>query len=101
MACPEGQALAREEDVMKSKIRYYLPGAVLIAISLLIVAVPEILVVFVASLLCIFGITALYLGHIARKQKVRIVRMESWDSDTDLFEDQFERIPVYQFFLRW
>ena len=40
-------------------IRYYLPGIILILLAILIVAVPEILVAFVASIIIMAGIGAL------------------------------------------
>ena len=41
--------------------RYYLPGTIMILVALLIMAVPEILIAFVASLVIMAGIGALYL----------------------------------------
>jgi len=86
---------------MKFNLRYYLPGAMMIALSLLIVAVPEILVVFVASLLGMFGIAALYLGHMLRKEKIEIIRTENRDLEADFFDGHFGRIPEYRYCRRW
>ena len=83
---------------MKFNLRYYLPGAMMILLSLLIIAVPEILVVFVASLLCLSGIAALYLGHLLQKEKIEIIRVEKRDSESDFFDLRFDHIPVYR---RW
>ena len=51
-------------------IRYYLPGIILILVAIMIVAVPEILVAFVASLIIMAGIGALYIGHKMRKSEI-------------------------------
>lgn len=86
---------------MKNNSRYYLPGILMIAISLLIIAVPEVLAVLVASLLCMIGIISLYFGHMLRKQKIKTVWVEAPDSDADFFNMRFECIPVHQYYRRW
>lgn len=43
--------------------RFYVPGTILFLIAFVIVAVPEILVAFVAGLIMMAGIGALYIGH--------------------------------------
>ena len=48
-------------------IRYYLPSIILILIAIMIVAVPEILVVFLASIIIMAGLGALYIGHNMKK----------------------------------
>jgi hypothetical protein len=50
-------------------LRYYFPGSILIFIAVLIVAVPEILIVFVAASMTVLGIGALYTGHLIRKSE--------------------------------
>ena len=65
-------------------IRYYLPGIILIAIAIMIVAVPEILVAFVAAIIIMAGIGALYIGHRMRKSEI-----EFRDTDTQFFDDDF------------
>lgn len=82
---------------MNFNLKYYLPGAILIALSILIIAVPAILVVFAASVLCLFGFAALYVGHMIRKERIEIIRMERgdhWNREADFFEVHFGRIPV-------
>ncbi len=86
---------------MKNNSRYYLPGILMIAISLLIIAVPEVLAVLVASLLCMFGIISLYFGHMLRQQKIKTVWVEDPDSGDDFFNIRFERIPDHQYYSRW
>jgi hypothetical protein len=86
---------------MNNNSKYYLPGILMIAIGLLIIAVPEVLAVLAASLLCMFGIAALSLGNMLRKHKVKTIRVENWNSDTDFFDICFERIPRYQNYRRW
>ena len=50
-------------------LRYYLSGIILILVAIIIVAVPEILVAFVASIFIMAGIGALYVGHRMRKSE--------------------------------
>ena len=47
--------------------RYYLPGALLVLLGVLILAVPEILVAFVSAALAVTGVGVLLLGHRMRK----------------------------------
>jgi hypothetical protein len=51
-------------------LRYYLPGSILILIAIMIVAVPQILIAFVAALLIMVGIGALVIGHMMRKSEI-------------------------------
>ena len=46
---------------------YYIPGAVLIGASLLIVAFPQILVALVAGLIFMAGVGALWMGNTMRQ----------------------------------
>ena len=73
----------RKYRVMQS-IRYYGPGIILISIAIMIVAVPEILVAFAASIIIMAGIGALYIGHKMRKSEI-----EFRDTDTQFFDDDF------------
>jgi hypothetical protein len=66
----------------------------------MIVAVPEILVAFVAAIIIMAGIGALYIGHRMRKSEI-----EFRDTDTQFFDDDFfgRRIfsrPVFSRFHR-
>ena len=58
-------------------IRYYFPGIMLILIALVIIVVPEILIVFIASLILMAGIGALYVGHRMRQSGVEIRQFEN------------------------
>ena len=53
-----------------SNVRYYLPGIILILIAIMIVAVPEIFIAFVAAAIIMAGIGALYIGHMMRKVEI-------------------------------
>lgn len=53
-----------------AKLRYYAPGAMLILMSMLIVAVPEILLAFVSCAILLAGVGALSLGHMIRKSGI-------------------------------
>ena len=61
-----------------------MPGIILIAIAIMIVAVPEILVAFVTAIIIIAGIGALYIGHRMRKSEI-----EFRETDTQFFGDDF------------
>ena len=50
-------------------LKYYFPGSILIFIAILIVAVPEILIAFVAASMTMLGIGALYIGHLIKKSE--------------------------------
>ena len=50
-------------------LKYYFPGSILIFTAILIVAVPEILIAFVAASMIMLGIGALYIGHLIRKSE--------------------------------
>ena len=81
--------------------RYYLPGIILILVAILIVAVPEILVAFVASIIIMAGIGALYIGHRIRKSEMEFRRTGEWSSDEDSFGRRFVRRPVFRDWNRW
>ena len=82
-------------------IRYYLPGTILILIAIMIVAVPEILVAFVASIIIMAGVGALYIGHKIRKSEIEVQPNDGWSSDDDFFGPRFVRRPVFRDWNRW
>ena len=64
-------------------LKYYVPGTILILIAIMIVAVPEILVAFVAASMIIAGIGALYIGHMIRKSAIEYRNIGGWSLDND------------------
>ena len=82
-------------------MKYYVPGILLILIAILIVAVPEILVAFIASIIIMAGIGALYIGHRIRKSEIEFRRTGEWSSDEDFFGRRFVRRPVFRDWNRW
>ncbi len=50
-------------------MRYYFPGCILILAAILIVAVPEILVAFIAALILVGGVGLLYIGHLFKEME--------------------------------
>ena len=81
-------------------IRYYMPGIILIAIAIMIVAVPEILVAFVAAIIIMAGIGALYIGHRMRKSEIQFRDTDTQFFDDDFFGRSFVRRPVFRRFYR-
>ena len=79
-------------------IRYYLPGTTLILIAVLIVAVPEILVAFVAGLIIMAGIGALYVGHMVRKSRIEFENPDKWFFDNNSHGFRYARQPIFR---RW
>ena len=77
-------------------IRYYLPGIILILIAIIIVAVPEILIAFVASIIIMTGIGALYIGHKIRKSEIECRTTDDLPSDEDFFGRKFARKPIFR-----
>ena len=82
-------------------LRYYMPGIILILIAIMVVAVPEILVAFMASILVIAGIGALFIGHKIRKSQIGFRQAEEWSSDEDFFGRRFLRRPLFRDWNRW
>lgn len=82
-------------------LRYYLPGIILILIAIMVVAVPEILVLFVASIIIIAGISALLIGHKIRKSEIVFRRNNEWSSDEDFFGRRLVRRPIFRDWNRW
>ncbi len=76
-------------------LRYYFPGAILFMIALLIMVFPQILIAFIASLIIMAGIGALYLGHMIRKSEKHA---GYFNNSMFEFEDVFFKRP---FFGRW
>ena len=77
-------------------LNYYLPGSMLILIAILIVAIPEILVGFVAGSIIMIGIAALYIGHIIRKSEVEFRNVDGWFFDNDFYGRRVVRIPIFR-----
>ena len=44
-------------------MRYYIPGVLMILAGILVLAVPQLLVVFAAASICTVGVMILYFGH--------------------------------------
>lgn len=76
--------------------RHYFPGILLIIIAIVIVAVPEILVAFIASLIFMAGIGALYMGYKIRKSELEINRLDNWGFRDDFFGVSFARMPRFK-----
>ena len=79
-------------------INYYLPGSMLILIAILIVAIPEILVVFVAGTIIMVGIAALVIGHIIRKSEVEFRNVDGSFFVNDFYGRRVVNIPIYRKF---
>jgi len=76
-------------------IRYYLPGTILILIAIMIVAVPEILIAFVACIIIMAGIGALYIGNRIRRSEIELRHSDEWFSDEDFSGLRFVKRPVF------
>ena len=79
-------------------LKYYVPGSILILIAIMIVAVPEILVAFLAALIIMAGIGALYIGHMIRKSDIEFRNTDGCSLDDDFYGRRFVSAPV---FTRW
>ena len=79
-----------------ANLRFYFPGITLILIAIAIIAVPEILVAFVAAAIILAGIALLYMGHIARKSEMEMRDSEEWVHGDGFFDGWFARAPVYR-----
>ena len=82
-------------------IRYYLPGIILILIAIIVLVLPEILVAFVASIIIMAGIGALYIGHRIRKSEIELLHADDWVSDEYSFGRGFVRKPIFRSWHRW
>ena len=81
-----------------ANLKYYLPGSILIFIAVLIVAVPEILIAFVAASMTMLGIGALYIGHLIRKSEKEWHVFEGSFFGDELFRWHESRRPLFR---RW
>ena len=97
----ESVKISIKGDYEMNTIRYYLPGTILILIAIMIVAVPEILVAFVASLIIMAGIGALIIGHKIRKSETKFRHTDEWFPDEDFFDRRFLRRPVFRDWNKW
>ena len=79
-----------------NSFRYYLPGFILILIAIIIVAVPEILIAFLSTLIIITGIGALYIGHMIRKSDTGFRNGENSFVGHDFFERRLARGSVFR-----
>jgi hypothetical protein len=77
-------------------LKYYIPGSILILVAFMIVAVPEILVAFIAALIIMVGIGALYIGHMMRKSEIEFRDFDEWSFENDPFGRLFERTPTFR-----
>ena len=80
------------------KMKYYIPGSILILIAIMIVAVPQILVAFIAASITMVGIGALYVGHMIRKSEIQFKNIDEWFMDDERSGWRFVRKPVFR---RW
>ena len=79
-----------------NSFRYYLPGFILILIAIIIVAVPEILIAFLSTLIIITGIGALYIGHMIRKSETGFRNGENMVMEHDFFGRRFARGSIFR-----
>lgn len=78
--------------------RFYVPGTILFLIAFVIVAVPEVLVAFVAGLIMMAGIGALYIGHMLRRSKIEFRDMDGWFFDKDPYNWRCVKESIFR---RW
>jgi len=79
-------------------IKYYIPGSILILIAIVIIAVPQILVAFLAASIIMAGVGALCIGHIMRKSEIELKNVDGWFSKNDSFGRPFVWTSVFR---RW
>ena len=85
-----------------AKIKYYLPGSLLILSGIFIVVFPEILIALFASIVIIAGIAVLYIGKRlseSEQDSANILRNRSHDDYSDNY--WMERKPVFRYYRRW
>ena len=82
------------------KLKYYLPGSIVIAIGILIVAIPEILIAIVASAIIMIGIVALYVGHLMRNSDRRLRYFDRWLWIDDGYGEEFFNTPRMKWWFR-
>ena len=83
-----------------NKFKYYIPGTILILTAILIVAVPEILIALISSLIIVAGIGALYIGHMFKKTDLELNNFNDSFFEDDPFRSRFTRIPFFRRFNR-
>jgi hypothetical protein len=76
------------------RLKYYIPGTLLIIFAAVIMVFPEILVAFVAASIIMAGIGALYVGHMLRKSQTEfnILNDTVFEFDDRYFNRSFARI---------
>ena len=79
-------------------LRYYLPGIILILLAIMIVAVPEILIGFIAASIILTGIGALYIGHKIRRSEFEFKTNDEWFLESDSCGWWPRRAPIFR---RW
>jgi hypothetical protein len=79
-------------------LSYYLPGILLILVAIVIVAVPEILIGFIAALIMVAGIGALTIGHRIRKSEIEFGNIDGWFLDSNSCGWWPPRVPIFR---RW
>ena len=70
------------------KLNYYIPGSILILLAFVLLVVPQILVALVAASIMLFGIGALYFGHLMSKSMSKLRTMEKTLHDDMLVSNQ-------------
>ena len=73
---------------MMNTVKYYLPGILLIALAIMVMAVPEILVGLVASRIAVLGISALHIGHRIRKYPVNLAYL--------VYDERYDNNPSFR-----
>ena len=79
-------------------LKYYVPGTLLIAMALLILAVPEILIALVSASIITLGIVVLYIGHLVRKSNAQFETADFWARHHAPSGWQFAEEPISE---RW
>lgn len=72
-------------------MNFYIPGILLILTGIMIVAVPEILIAFIAASAIIAGVSVLYVGHLIRKFEIKSGNFENNFYDDGLYNLRFEK----------
>jgi hypothetical protein len=84
---------------MKS-LNYYLPGALLVLLAIVIIAAPEILIALAASLLFMAGMGALLIGHRLRRNQLRFTHTRHWRPDDGRRHRPAAAEPIFRFWFR-
>ena len=77
------------------RLKYCFPGVTMILFAFVILAVPEILVAVVATLVLLAGLSACYAGHMIRKAKIAYRQNGRLGMEDDSLVWAFLRHPVY------